>query len=132
VILLGSGTWSQDLHLAAQSPLKGENLMYTLHFYAGTHGQELRDRINTALAAGLPVFVSEWGVSRADGGGGVYTEASETWLNFLNQKGISWCSWSLCDKNESSAALKSGSSPTAWNEADLSPSGKLVFSHFKD
>jgi endoglucanase len=132
VILLGSSTWSQDLHLAAQSPVEGENLMYTLHFYAGTHGQELRSRIDAALAAGLPVFVSEWGTSRADGGGGVFSAETETWLDFLNQRGISWCNWSLCDKNESSAALNPGASPENWDESDLSPSGKLVFSHFAD
>lgn len=130
VILLGSGTWSQDLHLAARSPLEGENLMYTLHFYAGTHGQALRDRIDDALAAGLPVFVSEWGVSQADGGGGVFTESTETWLGFLEERGVSWCNWSLCDKSESSAALQPGTSPTTWEESDLSPSGQLVFSHF--
>ena len=45
--------------------------MYTLHFYAGTHGAELRQRIDSALSAGLPIFVSEWGTSRADGSGGV-------------------------------------------------------------
>lgn len=76
VILIGSPTWSQDVHLAAADPVAGENLMYTLHFYAGTHGQELRQRVDAALAAGAPIFVSEWGTSRADGSGGVFLEAS--------------------------------------------------------
>lgn len=105
--------------------------MYTLHFYAGTHGQWLRDRIETAVAAGLPVFVSEWGTSRADGSGGVFPEESKVWLDFLDEKGISWCNWSLCDKNETSAALKPGTSPErAWTEEDLSESGRIVFSRF--
>lgn len=131
VILIGSPTWSQDIHLAAADPLEGENLMYTLHFYAGTHGQWLRDRIETAVAAGLPVFVSEWGTSRADGSGGVFPEESKVWLDFLDEKGISWCNWSLCDKNETSAALKPGTSPErAWTEEDLSESGRIVFSRF--
>ena len=54
VILIGSPTWSQDIHLAAADPVAGDNLMYTLHFYAGTHGAELRGRIDDALAKGLP------------------------------------------------------------------------------
>ena len=59
VILIGSPTWSQDIHQAAADPVVGENLMYTLHFYAGTHGQALRERIDAVRAQGLAVFVSE-------------------------------------------------------------------------
>ena len=131
IILIGSGTWSQDLQDPAADPVVGTNLMYTCHFYAGTHGAWLRQRIADAQKRGLAVFVSEWGASRADGSGGVFTQESETWLNFLHQNGISWASWSLCDKNETSAALKPGT-PTnrPWTDNDLTPSGKFVFSHF--
>lgn len=133
VILIGSPTWSQDIHQAAEDPVAGENLMYTLHFYAGTHGQWLRDRVAAAVDRGLPIFVSEWGTSRADGGGGVFPEESQAWLDFLAQRGISWCGWSLCDKNETSAALKPGTpADRPWTEEDLSQSGKFVFSHFKE
>jgi len=133
VVLVGSPTWSQDLHLAAADPLDEENILYTCHFYAGTHGQFLRDRIDQALAAGLPVFVTEWGTSRADGSGGVFLEEAGTWLDFLDSRGISWCCWSLCDKDETSAALKPGASPTGpWSEEDLTPSGAFVFRRFKN
>lgn len=128
VILIGSPTWSQDIHLATADPVEGENLMYTLHFYAGTHGKELRDRIDSAMAAGLPVFISEWGTSRADGSGGVFLSEAGLWLDFLEGRGISWCNWSLCDKNETSAALRPGTSPEAvWTENDLTESGRFVF-----
>ena len=131
VILVGSTTWSQDIHVAARSPLEGENLMYTLHFYAGTYGETLRQRIDSALAAGLPVFVSEWGTSRADGSGGVFLKESEEWLDFLDQRGISWVNWSLCDKSETSAALRPGTPPEGrWTREDLSESGRFVFSRF--
>ena len=131
VILIGSSTWSQDIHLAAADPVEGENLMYTLHFYAGTHGAELRSRIDSALGQGLPVFVSEWGTSRADGSGGVFLEESALWLDFLAERGISWANWSLCDKDETSAALRPGTPPgRPWTQADLTPSGQFVFSRF--
>lgn len=105
--------------------------MYTLHFYAGTHGENLRQRLREAVSDGLPVFVSEWGTSRADGSGGVYLEESAAWLDLLDALGISWANWSLCDKNETSAALRPGTSPDAvWTEEDLSESGKFVFSRF--
>lgn len=131
VILIGSGTWSQDIHLAAADPLEEENLMYTLHFYAGTHGKWLRDRAEDALEKGLPLFVSEWGTSSADGSGGVFLDEAAVWLDFLEEKGISWVNWSLCDKGETSAALKPGTDPSArWTEKDLTPSGKFVFGRF--
>ncbi len=131
IILIGSSTWSQDVHLAAADPVIGENLMYTLHFYAGTHGQWLRDRADSALKAGLPLFVSEWGTSAADGSGGVFIEESRQWLDFLDKRGISWANWSLCDKNETSAALKPGTSgDREWTGSDLSQSGKFVFDSF--
>lgn len=131
VILIGSPTWSQDVHLAAADPVEGENLMYSLHFYAGTHGQWLRDRADQAIRAGLPLFVSEWGVSSADGSGGVFKEESEIWLDFMESRGLSWANWSLCDKGETSAALRPGTDPSGvWTERDLSQAGKLVFGRF--
>ena len=54
------------------------------------------------------VFVSEWGTSRADGSGEVYLEESVAWLETLDELGVSWSNWSLCDKNEMSAALRPG------------------------
>ena len=133
VVLIGTPTWSQDVDAAAADPLDEENLMYTLHFYAGTHGAWLRERLDKALGAGLPVFVSEWGLSRADGAGGVFTEEGRQWLDFLNQRQISWCNWSLCDKGESAAALYPGTAADQeWTAADLSESGKFVFGHFTD
>lgn len=57
IILVGSPHWDQDIHLPAADPITGQsNLMYTLHFYAATHKQWLRDRSNEAIAKGLPVF----------------------------------------------------------------------------
>ena len=132
VILIGSGTWSQDIHQAAADPVAGENLMYTCHFYAGTHGQWLRDRMDSALAAGLPLFVSEWGTSAADGSGGVFLEEAAAWLDFLEDREISWANWSLCDKNETSAALHPGAPASGgWGERELSESGRFVFARFR-
>lgn len=131
IILVGSSNWSQDLHLAAADPLTGGNLMYTLHFYAGTHGHELRDRIDQVMNQGLAVFVSEWGTSRADGSGGVFLDEAQIWLSFLAQRGVSWANWSLCDKDETSAALKPGTNAKgSWKQEDLSESGRFVFSQF--
>ena len=43
VVLVGCPHWDQDIHLVAESPLEGfQNVMYTVHFYAATHGQSRR------------------------------------------------------------------------------------------
>ena len=106
IILIGSGTWSQDVDIAAADPVDGENLMYTVHFYSGTHGDSLRAKIDRALDLGVAVFSSEWGTSLASGTGGPFIEAAEEWLEFFDQRGISWVNWSLANKNETSAAFK--------------------------
>jgi endoglucanase len=106
IILIGSGTWSQDVDVAAADPVEGENLMYTVHFYSGTHGQGLREKVRTALSRGVAVFASEWGTSEASGNGGPYINAADEWLAFFDEHRISWANWSLANKNETSAAFK--------------------------
>ncbi len=126
VVLVGSPAWSQDVDIAARDPLSFDNIMYTLHFYAGTHGAALLQKLDTALSLGAPVFVSEWGTSKADGSGGVYPDAAADWLDALESRGISWVNWSLCDKNETSAALLPGAPQSGWQAEHLSPSGQFV------
>ena len=128
VILVGSPTWSQDLQEAAKDPLDAENIMYTCHFYAGTHTDWLRQRI---ADCGLPVFVTEWGTSAADGNGGVYLQEAKKWLDFMRERNISWANWSLCDKNESSAAIAGGADISdGISDDELTESGKFVFGSF--
>ncbi|WP_415272794.1 cellulase family glycosylhydrolase [Bacillus siamensis] len=126
-IIVGTGTWSQDVNDAADDQLKDANVMYALHFYAGTHGQSLRDKANYALSKGAPIFVTEWGTSDASGNGGVFLDQSREWLNYLDSKKISWVNWNLSDKQESSSALKPGASKTGgWPLTDLTASGTFV------
>ena len=70
IILVGCPHWDQDIHLVAESPLTGiKNIMYTVHFYAATHGDYLRDRMEAAVQKGIPVFISESGATEASGDG---------------------------------------------------------------
>jgi len=60
IILVGCPRWDQDILLPANDPVKDySNLMYTVHFYATTHKQWLRDRTDEAIKKGLPIFISE-------------------------------------------------------------------------
>ncbi|WP_127532587.1 cellulase family glycosylhydrolase [Paenibacillus kobensis] len=127
IIIVGTPTWSQDVDQAADSPLAFSNIMYTMHFYAGTHGQYLRDKVNYALNKGIAVFSTEWGTSTATGDGGPYPTESTQWLDFLNSKKISWVNWSIATKAESSAALlPSASTSGGWALSDLTSSGQYV------
>jgi len=127
VIIVGTPSWSQELDKAADNPLDFENILYTLHFYAGSHGQELRDVASYALDKGLGIFVTEWGTSRNTGGGGVFIEESDVWLDYLDENNISWCNWSISDKAESSAIfLPNIDINKEWPEDRISESGLYV------
>ena len=132
VILVGTPNWSQDVDEAARNPLKGKNLMYTLHFYAGTHGAWLRDKAQKALDAGLPLFVSEFGISDASGNGGLNKTEGGKWLSFLKKNKIAFIGWNLSNKGESSALLKSSTQKTSdWKSSDLSKWGKWLVGKLK-
>lgn len=127
IVIVGTGNWCQDILDPANDPLDFENVMYACHFYSGTHTDWLRERVDTALAKGLPIIISEWGTSAADGDGGVFPEETLKWIQFLEEKNISWLNWSLCNKGEASAALKASASFDGnWTDEDLSESGRLV------
>jgi endoglucanase len=49
IIVLGTRTWSQEVDTAANSPVSGSNLCYTLHYYAASHKQDLRNKAQAAL-----------------------------------------------------------------------------------
>jgi endoglucanase len=127
IILVGTPHWDQDIHLAAADPIIGAtNIMYTMHFYAATHKQFLRDRCDEALKKGIPIFVSESAGMEATGNGPLNLEEWNTWINWMEERNISWVTWSVSDKDETCSVLqKSASSTGNWKESDLKESGKL-------
>ena len=127
LIVVGTPTWSQDVDVAAADPVSGTNIAYTLHFYAGTHGQFLRDKAQTALNRGVALFVTEWGSVNANGDGAVATAATNDWMNFLRARGISHANWATNDKAEGASALRPGASTSGnWPASQLTASGTLA------
>jgi hypothetical protein len=128
LIIVGSPTWSQDVDVASADPITGYiNIAYTLHFYAGTHGQFLRNKAQTALDNGIALMVTEWGTVNANGDGAVDENSVNEWMDFLCENNISHCNWALNDKAEGASFLKPGSSNTGnWTNDDLTISGILV------
>lgn len=57
----------------------------------------------------------------------IFLFESDAWLAWMDAKGISWCNWSLNDKDETASVLKPGSSGTgSWTKSDLTESGLYV------
>ncbi|WP_299945005.1 cellulase family glycosylhydrolase [uncultured Microbulbifer sp.] len=128
LIIVGTPTWSQDVDEASYNPIRGyANIAYTLHFYAGTHGQYLRDKAQTALNNGIALFATEWGTVNADGNGGVNHVETDSWMDFLKSNNISHANWSINDKNEGASALWPGANTGGgWSASSLTESGNKV------
>jgi endoglucanase len=125
IILVGSPGWDQDIHLPAADPIKGfSNLMYTVHFYAGTHKKWLRDRTDEAINKGLPIFISECAGMEATGDGPLNLQEWQSWIEWMESRKLSWITWSVSDKDETCSVLrKSAASEGNWKESDLKESG---------
>lgn len=106
LIIVGTPDWCKNLKSAADNPLNYNNVVYSCHFYSGTHKAELREQISYCINKNIPIFVSECGVTQAYGDGEVYFDEFSTWIDFLNSNNISWIYWSFSNKNESSAILR--------------------------
>ena len=136
LILLGTPTYSQDLDVVAESPVSfDDNIAYVLHFYAGTHSDELRAKAQVAIDADLCVFVSEWGSVDADGDGRVASQSVSRWISFLDDNNISHLNWALNVKDEGASVLlpSTDQKDLPWTYPnDLTASGRLVFDILQD
>ncbi|PPK84558.1 putative secreted protein (Por secretion system target) [Neolewinella xylanilytica] len=134
LIVVGTPFYSQRVGQAAANPIQDNNVAYTLHFYAGTHGDGLRNEAQGALDSGIPLFVTEWGSVDASGKGAPDVAATERWMDFLRANDLSHANWSVADKaEEPGTAFPSGASivrpglglPGLLNN-QLSAAGELV------
>jgi endoglucanase len=132
LIVAGTQTWSTDVDKAAADPLPFSNVAYTLHFYAGTHGQPIRDKAKIALDAGVALMVTEWGTREAYGVDFPDEVETRRWWTFLEENQVGYVNWSVTDKIEPPSALKWGASATgSWPDEMLTASGKLVREHLR-
>jgi endoglucanase len=131
VIILGTPQWSQLVNAAADNPVSGTNLMYTVHFYSCEHRDVQRAQALSARQRQLPIFVTEWGATAADGGtdpnGMVCQDEAQRWHDFMNQQNISWVAWKLDDCADLSCLLRTAA-PRAggWTDEWLHGHGPFV------
>jgi endoglucanase len=85
----------------------------------------MRSKVKAAVDAGLPIFVTEYGICDASGSGAINKTQAKKWMKLLDQYKISSCMWNLSNKSETSAMLKSDCTKTSgWKTSDLSAAGK--------
>lgn len=131
VIIVGTPTWSQEIDKPLSDPLSYKNVMYAFHFYAATHAG-LRSNVENCVAQGLPVFVSEFGTCDASGGGANDFNETQKWLSYFDKQGISYCNWSICNKDETCSVLRPGTSANGnWSESNLTENGKWMRNWFR-
>ncbi len=129
VILVGTPNWSQYVEQAAADPVTDwDNIMYTLHFYAATHKESLRQAMTAALDGGLPIFVSEYSICDASGNGGIDEAQAEAWVETMDRYGVSYVAWNLSNKNETSSLFSASCTKTSGFTGDeLSSTGKWLY-----
>ncbi|GAA4062293.1 cellulase family glycosylhydrolase [Nonomuraea soli] len=117
LILVGTRAWSSlgvsegsDESEIVASPVNATNIMYTFHFYAGSHGSEYLDTLSSA-ADRLPMFVTEFGTQTASGGGSNNFTRSQQYIDLMKAKKISWVNWNFSDDPLSGAVFTEGTCP---------------------
>ncbi len=140
IIIVGTPTWSQlgqwgHTNEVADSPLTGySNIVYTLHFYCAeaSHTQYLPAKVDYAVSRGLPILVSEFGLSAASGDGQIDTAQAAAWMNKLDSYKIGYFCWSLSNKNESSALISASCGKTSgWTDGDLTDAGRFIKAQYQ-
>nr|UNG40302.1 glycoside hydrolase family 5 subfamily 2 [Leptura aurulenta] len=129
VIIVGTPNYSTQLDEAAADPITiDKNVMYTMHWYAATHTQWLRNIAETALNKGIPIFVTEYGVTAADGNEPIDLNESRIWWDWMDSRSMSYLNYDIADKTgEACSALIPGTPANqVCNPAYLTTSGKLA------
>ncbi|MCM5663131.1 glycoside hydrolase family 5 protein [Galbibacter mesophilus] len=147
IIIVPTPFWDQLTDQAADDPINVDangnevsNIAYTLHFYAGQHKEDVRDKAEYAIQKGLPIWVTEcgrvgtnFGKPRAENANPVDVESFEKWMQWLNKHQISYSKWSLSTKDEMSSSFYKGADPHGnWTGADLTEEGKWNRNHFRE
>lgn len=134
IIVVPTPRWDQEVDKAAEDQIQGiDNLLYSLHYYATTHTQWLRDKADYARSLGLPLIMSECASMEHTGDGVINPKEWDEWMQYADRNGISWIAWSISDKDETCSMLRpsAASNGMEWSDSDLKPWAVLVKHYLK-
>ena len=133
LIICGTNNWSQDVEDVAKKPINDNRTLYAFHYYSGTHGESYMTKVENAINAGTPIYISEYGICAASGNGGYDTNMADKWMALCDKYNLSLNCWSLSNKAESASYFNPGSSTTGgWTAADLTTTGKWLVNTYRD
>ncbi|HHF0522847.1 TPA: cellulase family glycosylhydrolase [Vibrio alginolyticus] len=139
VVLIGTHAWASmgvsdggSAREIVNNPIPLDNIMYTYHFYAASHGKQYRDNLEWA-AQRLPIFVTEWGTQNSAGEGANNFTSSQAYLDIMNRYNISWANWNYSDDWRSGAVWKSGTCSSGnWSDSNLKEAGLWIKDKIKN
>ncbi len=133
VIIVGTPRWDQDVDLASESPLEFDNLLYSLHFYAASHGDEYREKALKAISNGLPLIISECGSMENTGDGPIGYDSWNEWVKLADDHKLSMLMWDIADKEETCSMVTPDTSDNAmnWTDGQLKEWAKLAMKTIK-
>lgn len=129
IVIVPTPRWDQNVNEAADDPITTDkNIVYSLHYYAATHTDYLREQAQYAIDKGLPLFMAECASMVHTGDGVIDTASWEKWMDLADANGISWICWSVSDKDETCSMLRPSASSQGeeWTDDDLKPWAVLV------
>ncbi|MFY1631731.1 cellulase family glycosylhydrolase [Solwaraspora sp. WMMB335] len=114
IVLVGTRAWSSlgvseggNESEVISNPITAPNVMYTFHFYAGSHHDSYRAALSRA-ADRLPMFVTEFGTQTYTGDGANDFTSAQQWIDLLASRKVSWINWNFSDDFRSGAVFRTG------------------------
>jgi len=132
IIIVGTPKYSTAVLDVLDDPLDYGNIMYAYHYYTGTARDEYEFNIKQAMDNDIPIFISEWGIKPDSETGVMAYKTARAFVEFTETCGISWINWSMSNKDEVYSVIAPSSNKLSdWEWADLTDSGRFVFSAFR-
>lgn len=142
LVLVGVPKYCTDFRGPLADPLEYDNIMYVMHRYVDiTTGEPCEPgQLEKLLEKGLPIFVSEWGVSQGEDDpeaseqaftGEYDMEHAQPFLDLMKKHNVSWTAWALSNKDEEHSLIKEDCEKlSGWTQEDLTEFGRLIFRNF--
>ncbi|MDE6055187.1 MAG: glycoside hydrolase family 5 protein [Lachnospiraceae bacterium] len=134
IVICGTDSYSSKVDEVAGHLLEDKNTIYTCHFYSASHYAEPMKKLTDALADGVPVIVSEYGVCTASGDGRYDVENADEWLNTCDKNNVSYACWAISNSYESAAYFQENLEKYDgnWIEDDLTTTSKYIINRYND